>query len=80
MSDNGARPAVTPRKIVGFLVAVFGILLGFALSIPGIVLAGAYWNAQETGGWEGRIILILMIVVGFAIGFGIFKLGRRIAG
>lgn len=70
---------MTARRIIGFLIAVFGILLGVALSIPGIILTGAYWNAQETGGWEGRAVLILMIVLGFAIGFGIFKLGRRIA-
>ncbi|MBX3520069.1 MAG: hypothetical protein KF835_08615 [Xanthobacteraceae bacterium] len=71
---------MTPRRIIGFLVAIFGILLGLALSIPGIILAGAYWNAQETGGWEGRSILLLMIALGFAIGFGVYKLGRKIAG
>lgn len=71
---------MTPRRIIGFLVAIFGILLGLALSIPGIILAGAYWDAKETGGWEGRSILLLMIALGFAIGFGVYKLGRKIAG
>lgn len=70
---------MTARRIIGFAIAVFGILLGVALSIPGIILTGAYWNAQETGGWEGRSILLLMIAFGFLIGFGIYKLGRRIA-
>ncbi|MGE0339775.1 MAG: hypothetical protein AB7O79_07845 [Xanthobacteraceae bacterium] len=70
---------MTARRIIGFLIAVFGILLGVVLSIPGIILTGAYWNAAETGGWEGRIILLLMIALGFVIGFGLFKLGRRIA-
>lgn len=70
---------MTARRIIGFLIAIFGILLGVALSIPGIILTGAYWNAPETGGWEGRVILLLMIALGFVIGFGLFKLGRRIA-
>ena len=71
---------MTARRIIGFSVAVLGILLGFALSIPGIILAGGYWNAPETGGWQGRIILLLMIAFGFLIGYGIYKLGRKIAG
>jgi hypothetical protein len=70
---------MTARRITGFLLAVFGILLGVALSIPGIILTGAYWNAPETGGNAGRAVLIGMIALGFVIGFGLFKLGRRIA-
>jgi hypothetical protein len=70
---------MTARKIIGFLIATLGILLGIGLSIPGIILAGAYWNAAETGGNEGRAVLVLMIVFGFLIGYGIYRLGRRIA-
>lgn len=70
---------MTVRKFIGLLVAVFGILLGIGLSIPSIILTGAYWNAKETGGWEGRSVLLLMIVFGFLIGYGIYRLGRRIA-
>ena len=70
---------MTARRLVGFLLAAFGILLGVTLSIPGIILTGTYWNAQETGGNEGRAVLLGMILLGFGIGFGCYKLGRRIA-
>ncbi len=71
---------MTARKTIGFLIAVLGILLGIGLSIPGIILAAGYWNAAETGGNAGRAILVLMIVFGFLIGYGIYRLGRKIAG
>ena len=70
---------MTARRLIGFLVAIAGILVGIALSIPGILLTGAYWNAPETGGNAGRAVLIGMILLGFALGFGLYKLGRWIA-
>ncbi len=70
---------MTARRITGFLIAITGVLIGLGLSVPGIILTGAYWNAPETGGNQGRAVLILMIVLGFAIGYSVYKLGRWIA-
>lgn len=70
---------MTIRKLIGLLVALFGVVLGAALTgFTTIILLG-YWNAHETGGWEGRINLLLTAALGALLGYGIYRLGRRIA-
>jgi hypothetical protein len=68
------------RKIIGLLVALLGILIGAALSVGPIVLMLAYWGAPENPGSEGNIVLGLSALLGAAIGYGIYRLGRKIAG
>ena len=68
------------RKIIGLLVALLGILIGAALSAGPIVLMLAYWGAKENQGAEGNIVLGIMALFGAAIGYGIYRLGRKIAG
>jgi hypothetical protein len=70
---------VTIGKVIGLLMALFGVLLGAALTgFTTIILLG-YWNAKEAGGWEGRINLLVTAALGALLGYGIYRLGRRIA-
>lgn len=66
-------------RVAGLLIAILGVLLGLVLTIPTIILTLAYWNAPETGGNEGRAVLIVTILMGAATGYGIYRLGRWIA-
>jgi energy-converting hydrogenase Eha subunit B len=68
------------RKIIGILVCLLGILIGAVLSGTFIVIMIAYWGAPENPGSEGNIVLGLSAALGALIGYGIFKLGRKIAG
>ena len=68
------------RKIIGLLVALLGIVIGAALSVGPIVLMLAYWGAPENQGAEGNIVLAIMALIGAAIGYGIYRLGRKIGG
>jgi len=68
------------RKIVGLLIALAGILIGAALSVFPIILLFAYWGAPENPGSEGNIVLGISALFGAAIGYGIYRLGRKIAG
>ena len=45
---------MTAKKLIGLLVATIGILIGAFLSGSTAVILAGYWNAKETGGWEGR--------------------------
>lgn len=71
---------MTARKIIGLLVCLIGILVGAALSVMFIGIMLAYWGAPENQGSEGNIVLGISALIGALIGFGIYKLGRRIAG
>jgi hypothetical protein len=71
---------MTARKIIGILVCLLGILIGAALSGISIMIMLAYWGAPENPSSEGNIVLGLMALMGAAIGYGIYKLGRKIAG
>jgi hypothetical protein len=68
------------RKIIGILVCLIGILTGAVLSGMFIIIMLAYWGAPENPGSEGNIVLGISALFGAAIGFGIYKLGRKIAG
>jgi hypothetical protein len=68
------------RKIIGILICLIGILVGAALSGSFIMLMLAYWGAPENPGSEGNIVLGISAVLGALAGFGIYKLGRKIAG
>jgi len=70
---------MTIRKLIGLLIVLFGILLGAALTSFSAIITLGYWNAHETGGWEGRINLLAMTIFGALLGYGIYRLGRRIA-
>jgi hypothetical protein len=67
------------RRLIGWLIALAGI--AFALGVGGFsaILTLGYWDARETGGWEGRTMLLLMVLLSLAIGYLIYRLGRRIA-
>lgn len=68
------------RKIIGILVCLIGILTGAVLSGMFIIIMIAYWGAPENPGSEGNIVLGISALIGALIGFGIYKLGRKIAG
>jgi hypothetical protein len=70
---------VTAKKLIGLLIATLGIAIGAFLSgVTAVILVG-YWDAKETGGWEGRMNLLVTAAVGALIGYAIYRLGRRIA-
>jgi hypothetical protein len=71
---------MTIRKIIGILICLIGILTGAALSGLSIIIMLAYWGAPENQGSEGNIVLGLMALMGAAIGYGIYRLGRKVAG
>jgi|GEM_PF-1074817 len=68
------------RKIIGIVVCLIGILIGAALSGMFIIIMLAYWGAPENPGSEGNIVLGISALLGALIGYGIYKLGRKIAG
>lgn len=71
---------MSARKIIGLLVCLLGILVGAVLSGMFIIIMLAYWGAPENPGSEGNIVLGISAALGALIGFGIYKLGRKIAG
>jgi hypothetical protein len=68
------------RKIIGIIVCLLGILVGAVLSGMFIIIMLAYWGAPENQGAEGNIVLGISALLGALIGYGIYKLGRKIAG
>ena len=68
------------RKIIGIIVCLIGILIGAALSGTMLLLLFAYYGAPENPGNEGNIVLGLSAALGALLGYGIYKLGRKIAG
>ena len=68
------------RKIIGILVCLIGILVGAVLSGIFVIIMLAYWGAPENQGSEGNIVLGISALFGALFGFGIYKLGRKIAG
>jgi membrane protein DedA with SNARE-associated domain len=68
-----------PRKLIGLLLATIGILIGAFLSGSTAVILLGYWNAKETGGWEGRSVLLVSAALGALLGYAIHRHGRRIA-
>src|SRR5581483_7764956 len=73
------KKEVTARKLLGFLIAVLGIAIGAFLSGSTAVILVGYWDAKETGGWDGRMTLLATAAIGALIGYGIYRLGRFIA-
>lgn len=71
---------MTAREIIGLLVCLVGVLVGAALSGTMLMLFFAYYGAPENPGSQGNVVLGLGAAIGVLIGFGIYKLGRRIAG
>lgn len=67
------------RRVIGFVIATIGVLLGASLTVAMVALLAAFWSAEETGGKEGRAVLIVSATIGVLIGYGIYLLGRRIA-
>ena len=68
------------RKIIGLLVCLIGILFGAALSGTMLLLFFAYYGAPENPGSEGNVVLGLGAALGVLLGYGIYKLGLKIAG
>jgi hypothetical protein len=71
---------MTARKIIVLLVCLIGVLVGAALSGTMLMLFFAYYGAPENPGSQGNVVLGLGAAIGVLIGFGIYRLGRRIAG
>lgn len=71
---------MTARKIIGLVVCLVGILVGAALSATMMALFFAYYGAPENPGSEGNIVLGLGAAIGVLLAFGLYKLGRKIAG
>ena len=70
---------MTPRNLIGLFVATLGILIGAFLSGSAAVILAGYWSVKETGGWEGRSVLLVSAALGALLGYAIYRLGRRIA-
>jgi hypothetical protein len=70
---------MTFRRLAGFLVVAVGILIGAFWSGSTAVILAGYWDAKETGGWNGRLILLFSAALGAGVGYGLYRLGRRIA-
>ncbi len=71
---------MTVRKIIGLLIALLGIVIGAILSGSMLTLLFAYYGAPENPGSEGNIVLGISALFGALIGYGIYRLGRKIAG
>ncbi len=71
---------MTVRKIVGLLIALVGVVIGAILSGSMLLLLFAYYGAPENPGSEGNIVLGISALFGALIGYGIYRLGRKIAG
>ena len=71
---------MTVRKIVGLLIALLGIVIGAILSGSMLIILFAYYGAPENPGSEGNIVLGISALFGALIGYGIYRLGRKIAG
>ncbi len=67
------------RRLIGLMVAILGIAIGAFLSGTTAIILMGYWNAPETGGASGRINLLVAAALGALLGYGIYRLGRRIA-
>jgi energy-converting hydrogenase Eha subunit B len=70
---------MTIRKVIGLLIALLGIVIGAILSGSMLILLFAYYGAPENPGSEGNIVLGISALFGAAIGYGIYRLGRKIA-
>jgi hypothetical protein len=79
MSESGAGATTVFRRLIGWAIALLGIAFAIGVGGFGAILTGGYWDAPETGGWEGRAVLILMVLISLAFGYLIYRLGRRIA-
>jgi chromate transport protein ChrA len=71
---------MTVRKIIGLLIALLGVVIGAILSGSMLILLFAYYGAPENPGSEGNIVLGISALFGALIGYGIYRLGRKIAG
>ena len=71
---------MTVRKVIGLLIALLGVVIGAILSGSMLILLFAYYGAPENPGSEGNIVLGISALFGALIGYGIYKLGRKIAG
>jgi hypothetical protein len=64
------------RRIIGAVIAVFGVILGLSVAAFAAIVMLGYWDYENA---EGRAVLVLMVVLALLVGYGIYKLGRRIA-
>jgi hypothetical protein len=71
---------MTVRKVIGLLIALLGVVIGALLSGSMLILLFAYYGAPENPGSEGNIVLGISALFGALIGYGIYRLGRKIAG
>jgi uncharacterized membrane protein len=79
VSQTGAPATTVIRRLIGWAIALLGIAFALGVGGFGAILTGGYWDAPETGGWEGRSVLILSVLMSLAVGYLIYRLGRRIA-
>lgn len=70
---------MTLRKLLGFLIATAGIVLGAFLTGVTAILVAGYGGTAETGYIENRTALLLIAAIGAVVSYGIYRLGRHIA-
>jgi hypothetical protein len=71
------RLGMTARKFLGFLIAISGIALGAFLTGVTAILVTGYWTGEHPG-TGNRPVLIAAAAIGALIGYGLYRLGRRI--
>ena len=76
MSEQGAGIGTVLRRLIGWLVALAGIFFGLSVGGFGAIVMLGYWDYE---GAEGHIALAVTVLVSLLIGYGIYRLGRRIA-
>ena len=74
--DRLSQVASVVSRVIGWLVAAAGIFFAAGVGGFGAMIMLGYWNYE---GAEGRSILALTALVSILIGYGIYRLGRRIA-
>jgi hypothetical protein len=68
---------VTARKLLGLLIALIGAALGAFLTGSATILLVGGQDANIAG--ISRFNLVLIALMGALLGYGIYRLGRRIA-
>ena len=74
--DRLSQVASVVSRVIGWLVALTGIAFVLGVGGFGAIIMLGYWNYEGT---EGRSVLALTVLVSVLIGYGIYRLGRRIA-
>lgn len=64
------------RRLIGWIVALAGVAFALGVGGFGALIMLGYWDYE---GAEGRAVLAVTVLISLLIGYGIYRLGRRIA-